>query len=71
MTPDRYYELEAWVEQQRVEIERLRAEVEAWRECAKYDPLMEGPRFKGWDRSALDRCRTRFIELRAEQGPTT
>lgn len=35
----------------------LRAEVTAWRECALYDPTMEGPRFKGWDRSALERCR--------------
>ena len=47
------------------EIERLLAECEAWRECALYDPKMEGPKFKGWDRSALDRCRTRYIELRS------
>jgi hypothetical protein len=46
------------------EIERLTAECEAWRECAQYDPKMEGPMFKGWDRSALDRCRTQYIELR-------
>jgi len=39
------------------------AEAVAWRECARYDPDMSGKkRFKGWDRSALDRCRKRFIE---------
>lgn len=50
------------------EIERLLAECEAWRECAQYDPKMEGPAFKGWNRSALDRCRKQYIEmkLRAE-----
>lgn len=37
-------------------------EAAAWRECALYDATMEGPAFKGWDRSALDRCRRRFIE---------
>ena len=46
------------------EIERLTAECEAWRECAQYDPKMTGPAFKGWDRSALDRCRTRYIEMK-------
>lgn len=40
-------------------------EIDAWHECAQYDPLMEGPRFKGWDRSALDRCRRRFIDCTA------
>ena len=38
------------------------AEVAAWRECALYDATMEGPVFKGWDRSAMDRARRRFIE---------
>ena len=38
-------------------IEALTAEVQAWRECALYDATMEGPVFKGWDRSALERCR--------------
>jgi hypothetical protein len=47
------------------EIERLTAECEAWRECAQYDPEMTGPAFKGWDRSALDRCRTRYIEMKS------
>lgn len=40
-------------------IERLQSEVDGWRECALYDATMEGPRFKGWDRSALDRMRLR------------
>ena len=44
----------------------LLEEVAAWRECARYDPLMSGPpgAFKGWDRSALDRCRKTYIEGR-------
>ena len=46
------------------EIARLRLEVKEWRECAEYDPKMEGPRFKGWNRSRLDQCRTRFIEAK-------
>lgn len=45
--------------------EALMAEVAAWRECALYDPTMEGPRFKGWDRSALDRCRVAAEKVRA------
>jgi hypothetical protein len=45
------------------EIERLRSEVEAWRECARYDPMMSGnAMFKGWDRSQMDRCRKKYIE---------
>lgn len=45
-------------------IEQLRAELAEWHDCAQYDPQMEGPAFKGWNRSQLDRCRTRYIELR-------
>jgi len=44
------------------ELERLQAEVQDWRECARYDPLMSGPAFKGWDRSHMDRCRNKYIE---------
>ena len=40
-------------------------EVEAWRQCALYDATMAGPIFKGWDRSAMDRCRRRYIEADA------
>ena len=43
-------------------IDAQAAEVAAWRECALYDATMEGPVFKGWDRSAMDRARRRFIE---------
>lgn len=44
------------------EIERLRAALDEWQSCAKYDALMGGPKFMGWNRSALDRCRRKFIE---------
>jgi hypothetical protein len=40
------------------------AEIEQWRECALYDATMKGPAFKGWDRSALDRCRKRGENLK-------
>jgi hypothetical protein len=36
---------------------RLVAEVEAYRAAAQYDATMKGPRFKGWNRSQLDRAR--------------
>jgi hypothetical protein len=36
--------------------EVLLALLNEWMECAKYDALMDGPVFKGWDRSGLDRC---------------
>lgn len=32
-------------------------ELMEWRECALYDATMEGPAFKGWDRSRMDRLR--------------
>jgi hypothetical protein len=43
------------------------AEVAEWRECAQYDATMEGPVFKGWDRSQMDRCRKRFNEAGAHE----
>jgi hypothetical protein len=43
------------------------AEIEQWRSCALYDATMEGPVFKGWDRSALERCRREALEGKAEQ----
>ena len=44
-------------------IAALREETLAWRACAQYDPDMSGRgRFKGWDRSALDRCRAAYID---------
>lgn len=33
---------------------------EAIRDCAQYDATMEGPKFKGWNRSALDRLRKQY-----------
>lgn len=47
-----------------IEIERLKALLREWEECAQYDALMSGPQFKGWNRSALDRCRKK-AEARA------
>lgn len=44
------------------EIKRLRTEVADWHECAEYDAMASGPFFKSWNRSALDRCRKRYIE---------
>lgn len=32
-------------------------ELETYRSAAMYDAMMNGPRFKGWNRSALDRAR--------------
>ncbi len=39
------------------DIETMRALLIEFDECALYDATMEGPRFKGWNRSALDRLR--------------
>ncbi len=33
------------------------AKLAEWEACALYDATMEGPVFKGWNRSALDRLR--------------
>lgn len=43
-------------------IAALETEISDWRACAMYDPMMEGPRFKGWNRSALDNCRKDYVE---------
>jgi len=45
--------------------EALTTALREWEECALYDPLMLGPRFKAWDRSALDRCRRKAEDARA------
>jgi hypothetical protein len=45
--------------------EALTTALREWEECALYDPLLSGPRFKGWDRSALDRCRRKAEDARA------
>lgn len=43
-------------------IKELELENDEWRHCASYDAMMDGPRFKGWNKSALDRCRHDYIE---------
>ena len=43
--------LEDVVSEQKTEIERLREELDAWRDCVMIDALMEGPQFKGFNRS--------------------
>lgn len=55
-------------------VRELEAALQEWRECALYDATMEGPVFKGWNRSALDRCRLKNATLPAppakEKGET-
>ena len=41
--------------------EAAEARLREWQECALYDATMEGPVFKGWDRSALERCRKQAL----------
>ena len=36
-------------------------ELEDWRSCAKFDVTMEGAVPAGWDRSALERCRKKYL----------
>jgi hypothetical protein len=52
----------------RARAERAEAALEEWEQCARYDAMMEGPRFKGWDRSAMERCRKRMEKRRAALG---
>ena len=47
---------------------RVPEELEAYRDASQYDAMMEGPRFKGWNRSQLDRAR-RMTEAAAPQPP--
>jgi len=48
------------VEQMQAEIERLRADLRDWAECASVDVTMEGPRLMGWNPIALNRCLTKY-----------
>ena len=57
-----YSQLFEKYEKLKAEFTEIKRENDEWRECAKYDPMMEGPRFKGWDRSQMERCRKEFIE---------
>ena len=43
------------------------AERARWMECALYDPLMEGPKFKGWNLSALNRLRVEAERALADE----
>lgn len=45
------------------DIETMRVLLIEFDECAMYDATMEGLRFKGWDRSALDRLRPKVREF--------
>ena len=44
----------------KAEIERLRADLRDWAECASVDVTMEGPRLMGWNPIALNRCFTKY-----------
>lgn len=37
-------------------LEEAAKEIEAWRDCVRTDPMMEGPRFKGANTGQLRRC---------------
>lgn len=41
--------------------------IDEFHECAQYDACMDGPKFKGWDRSALDRLRKKLIATYAAE----
>ena len=47
----------AEIERLTARITRLEAALRMFAEAALYDALMEGPRFKGWNRSQLERAR--------------
>lgn len=51
-------------------MERAEAELNEWEQCARYDAMMEGPRFKGWDRSQMERCRKSMEARRAALAPS-
>jgi len=42
------------------------ARLKEWQDCAMYDATMEGLVFKGWNRSALDRCRKAALEEKSQ-----
>lgn len=58
-----------WLDGYNAAVEKLRAELEAYREAAEYDALMEGPRFKGWNRSQLERARRLTEAARKDRTP--
>ena len=44
----------------KAELERLRADLRDWAECASIDVTMEGPRLMGWNPIALNRCLNKY-----------
>jgi hypothetical protein len=42
----------------------LEAERSRWMDCARVDATMEGPKLRGWNRSALDRCWKESLDAR-------
>jgi hypothetical protein len=51
------------------EIERLRADLRDWAECASISDTAEGARLFGWDPIALNRCLTKYeAELQPKEG---
>jgi hypothetical protein len=36
-------------------------------DCCEYDAMMEGPRFKGFNRSSLERLRKKYEDARAQE----
>lgn len=49
-------------------VQGVREERERWLDCAQLDATMEGPKLKGWNRSALDRL-WRALTARGPQKP--
>jgi BMFP domain-containing protein YqiC len=49
-------------------VAELEAELEEYEHAASYDATLEGPVFKGWNRSSLDRARKRTEARRALDG---
>lgn len=43
-------------------VKDLVSECRDWRECARYSVTMESGHFQAWNRSALDRCRKKYVE---------
>lgn len=56
------------IEAQAAEIERLRAELDAYRDAAMYDVKMDGAVFSHWNRSQLDRARAMTEAARKAEG---
>lgn len=42
-------------------LEEAAGEIEAWRDCVRISPMMEGPRFMGSNTSQLRRCWEKYV----------